>query len=170
MVTIKETIIIYNTFFMNNNYINIYNILINYTRNKKLYTSLNREDNFSDRLTLFLLHFAFFLKNFKNTENKQILQEIYDFNFRQLELSIREIGYGDQSINKKMKVYINLFHSMINEIHFWDDLKKDEKNQKLSIFLEDFNKIEELVDYFEDFKLNLTKKNLNYLLKGVIND
>jgi len=154
---------------MNNNYINIYNILINYTRNKKLYTSLNREDNFSDRLTLFLLHFAFFLKNFKNTENKQILQEIYDFNFRQLELSIREIGYGDQSINKKMKVYINLFHSMINEIHFWDDLKKDEKNQKLSIFLEDFNKIEELVDYFEDFKLNLTKKNLNYLLKGVIN-
>jgi cytochrome b pre-mRNA-processing protein 3 len=154
---------------MNNNYINIYNILINYTRNKKLYTSLNREDNFSDRLTLFLLHFAFFLKNFKNTENKQILQEIYDFNFRQLELSIREIGYGDQSINKKMKVYINLFHSMINEIHFWDDLKKDEKNQKLSIFLEDFNKIDELVDYFEDFKLNLTKKNLNYLLKGVIN-
>ena len=154
---------------MNNNYINIYNILINYTRNKKLYTSLNREDNFSDRLTLFLLHFAFFLKNFKNTENKQILQEIYDFNFRQLELSIREIGYGDQSINKKMKVYINLFHSMINEIHFWDDLKKDEKNQKLSIFLEDFNKIEELVDYFEDFKLNLTKKNLNYFLKSVSN-
>ena len=155
---------------MNNNYINIYNILINYTRNKKLYTSLNREDNFSDRLTLFLLHFAFFLKNFKNTENKQILQEIYDFNFRQLELSIRELGYGDQSINKKMKVYINLFHSMISEIHFWDDLKKDEKIQKLSIFLEDFNKIDELVDYFEDFKLNLTKKNLNYLLKGVIND
>ena len=155
---------------MNNNYINIYNILINYTRNKKLYTSLNREDNFSDRLTLFLLHFAFFLKNFKNTENKQILQEIYDFNFRQLELSIRELGYGDQSINKKMKVYINLFHSMISEIHFWDDLKKDEKIQKLSIFFEDFNKIDELVDYFEDFKLNLTKKNLNYLLKGVIND
>ena len=155
---------------MNNNYINIYNILINYTRNKKLYTSLNREDNFSDRLTLFLLHFAFFLKNFKNTENKQILQEIYDFNFRQLELSIRELGYGDQSINKKMKDYINLFHSMISEIHFWDDLKKDEKIQKLSIFLDDFNKIDELVDYFEDFKLNLTKKNLNYLLKGVIND
>ena len=98
------------------------------------------------------------------------MQDLYDFTFRQIELDIREIGYGDQSINKKMKVYINLFHSMINEIHFWDDLKKDEKNQKLSIFLEDFNKIEELVDYFEDFKLNLTKKNLNYLLKGVIND
>ena len=86
---------------MTKNYLNIYNTLINYTRNKKLYRSLDRKDNFSDRLRLFLLHFAFFLKNFKNKENKELLQEIYDFNFRQLELSIREIGYGDQSINKK---------------------------------------------------------------------
>ena len=86
---------------MDKNYLNIYNNLINYTRNKELYKSLNREDNFSDRLSLFLLHFSFFLKNYKNDENKSVLQEIYDFNFRQLELSIREIGYGDQSINKK---------------------------------------------------------------------
>ncbi len=152
---------------MNKNFINIYNYLINYTRNKELYRSLNRNDNFSDRLTLFLLHFAFFLKNFKNDENKELLQKIYDFNFRQLELSIREIGYGDQSINKKMKVYINLFHSMVSEIHFWDDLNRTAKIEKLSIFLEDFNKIDKLVDYFEDFKEKLSKKNLNYLLKSV---
>tara|TARA_Y100001935_G_scaffold96762_1_gene80469 strand:+ start:427 stop:894 length:468 start_codon:yes stop_codon:yes gene_type:complete len=154
---------------MNKNYINIYNNLINYTRNKDLYRSLNRNDNFSDRLTLFLLHFAFFLKNFKNEENKEVLQEIYDFNFRQLELSIREIGYGDQSINKKMKVYINLFHSMVNEVHFWDNLDKIKKIEKLSLFLEDFRNIDKLVDYFEDFKLKISKKNLNYLLKGVSN-
>ena len=66
----------------------------------------------NNRLIFFLLHFAFYLKNFKNDQNKGILQDIYDFNFRQLELSIREIGYGDQSINKKMKDYINLFHSI----------------------------------------------------------
>ena len=152
---------------MNKNYLNIYNTLINYTRNKELYTSLKREDNFSDRLSLFLLHFAFFLKNFKNKENKDILQEIYDFNFKQLELSIREIGYGDQSINKKMKVYINLFHSMIDNIHYWDEIEKSVKIEKLTIFLEDFDKIEDLVEYFEDFKSKLTKKNLNLLLKGV---
>ncbi len=152
---------------MNKNLINIYNNLINYTRNKNLYISLNREDTFSDRLKMFLLHFAFFLKNFKNEENREILQEIYDFNFRQLELSIREIGYGDQSINKKMKIYLNLFHTMVSEIHFWDDLDKSKKNEKLSIFLEDFKKIDELVDYFQEFELKLSKKNLNYLLKGV---
>ena len=146
---------------MKNNYIHIYNKLINYTRNKELYSSLKREDTFSDRLILFLLHFAFYLKNFKNDKNKAILQEIYDFNFRQMELSIREIGYGDQSINKKMKDYINLFHSMISEVHFWDNLEKTQKTEKLGIFLSDFNNLEYLVDYFEDFNQNLEKKNLN---------
>ena len=136
---------------MNEKYIHVYNNLINYTRNKDLYNSLDRQDNFSDRLTLFLLHFAFFLKNYKNEENKIILQEIYDFNFRQLELSIREIGYGDQSINKKMKDYINLFHSMVSEIHFWKNLSKSQKLEKFLIFLTDFNKIEDLLDYFELF-------------------
>ena len=154
---------------MDEKYLYIYNNLINYTRNKDLYKSLNREDNFADRLTLFLLHFSFFLKNFKNEENKIILQEIYDFNFRQLELSIREIGYGDQSINKKMKDYINLFHSMVSEIHFWDNLDKPEKFKKFSIFLSDFNNIDDLLDYFEDFNEKLSKKTLNSFLKSVSN-
>ena len=154
---------------MKENYIYIYNNLINFTRNKDLYKSLNRDDNFSDRLTLFLLHFAFLLKNFKNEQNKMILQDIYDFNFRQLELSIREIGYGDQSINKKMKDYINLFHSMVSEIHFWNDLSKAQKIEKFSIFLSDFKEITELLDYFELFNDNLSKKTLNSYLKSVSN-
>ena len=42
-------------------------------------------------------------------ENKKIIIKKYMIiYFRQLELSIREIGYGDQSINKKMKDYLNL--------------------------------------------------------------
>ena len=154
---------------MNKKYINIYNNLINYTRNKDLYKYLNREDNFSDRLTLFLLHFSFFLKNFKSNENKKILQEIYDFNFRQLELGIREIGYGDQSINKKMKNYINLFHSMVSEIHFWDNLEKSEKLKKISFFLNDFENINHLLDYFDEFNTKLSKKTLNSYIKSVSN-
>ena len=154
---------------MNNKYIYIYNNLINFTRNKDLYKNLNRVDNFSDRLILFLLHFSFFIKNFKNDENKKILQEIYDFNFRQLELSIREIGYGDQSINKKMKDYINLFHSMLSEIHYWNTLNKSEKLKKISFFLSDFHNNDNLLDYFEEFNNNLSKKTLNSYLKSVSN-
>ena len=167
--TINEKKIIYNVLCMKQKYLYLYNNLINYTRNKDLYKDLNREDNFSDRLTLFLLHFSFFLKNYKNDENKTVLQEIYDFNFRQLELSIREIGYGDQSINKKMKDYINLFHSMVSEIHFWEDLSKSNKLKKISIFLNDFGNIEYLLDYFENFNDDLSKKTLNSYLKSVSN-
>ena len=143
--------------------------MIDLTRNKDLYKNLDREDNFSDRLSIFLLHFSFFLKNYKNDENKKILQEIYDFNFRQLELSIREIGYGDQSINKKMKDYINLFHAMVSEIHYWNKFEKDEKINKFSTFLTDFKNIQQLVDYFDDFNEKLSKKTLNYYTKSVIN-
>ena len=154
---------------MSEKYLTIYNKLINYTRNKDLYKNLNRQDNFSDRLTVFLLHFSFLLKNFKKDQNKDVLQKIYDFNFRQLELSIREIGYGDQSINKKMKDYINLFHSMVSEIHFWDNLTKDEKLNKISYFLSDFKNNHYLLDYFDDFNEKLSKKTLNSYLKSVIN-
>ena len=154
---------------MSEKYLHIYNNLINFTRNKELYSNFNREDKFSDRLCLFLLHFSFFVKNFKNEENKNTLQEIYDFNFKQLELSIREIGYGDQSINKKMKDFVNLFHSMLSEIHFWDSLSKEEKLKKISIFLSDFQNNEYLLEYFDEFNLNLSKKTLNSYLKSVSN-
>jgi len=152
-----------------NEYINIYNNLINLTRNKKLYLNLKRNDVFSDRLLLFLLHFSFFVKNFKDKESKKTIQKIYDFNFRQLELSIREIGYGDQTINKKMKIYINLFHEMLSEIHFWNTFDINKKNEFLGKYLTDYEDLIDIVKYFDDFHDNISKKTLNYFIKSVIN-
>jgi cytochrome b pre-mRNA-processing protein 3 len=154
---------------MNNKYIYIYNNLIKLTTNKSLYKNIKKNDTFSDRLTLFLLHFAFFLKEFKSSENKNILQDIYDYNFRQLELSAREIGYGDQSINKKMKDYINTFHAIVSEIHFWNNLDYLDKEKKLILFLDNFNNISYLVDYFDQFRLKLSKNTLNSYIKSVSN-
>ena len=154
---------------MKSEYLNIYNNLIKLTTNKNLYKGFIKQDTFSDRLIFFLIHFAFFLKVYKNQDNSKKLQEIYDFNFRQLELSIREIGYGDQSINKKMKDYINLFHSIVSEIHFWESYDKTEKKKKISLFLDNMSENDYLIDYLDDFKDKLSKKNLNYFLKGVIN-
>ena len=150
-------------------YINIYNNLIKLTINKNLYKNFKNQDTFGDRMVFFLLHFAFFFKSFKNEENTKTLQDIYDYCFRQLELSIREIGYGDQSINKKMKDYINVFHGMVSDLHFWEKLTKTEKLNKISNFLVDIENIEYLVDYFEDFNQNLSKKTLNSYLKSVSN-
>ena len=155
---------------MNKEYINIYNNLIKLTRNKELYKNFLNQDTFSDRLIYFLLHFAFFFKIYKNADNKKVLQEIYDQTFRQLELSIREIGYGDQSINKKMKDYLNLFYGMIDKIHSWDDQSSDEKRLILSKFVNSDADLIYLVDYFEKYRLKLLNNTLNSYIKGVVNN
>ena len=153
---------------MNSKYINIYNNLVNLTRNKDLYKNFEKQDTFSDRLTILLLHFAFFLKNYKKDNDKNILQEIYDYIFRQLELSIREIGYGDQSINKKMKDYINLFYAMIDKINNWEDLSNEHKVMVLSKFIDKQSNPEYLAIYFDKYSENLSNNPLNFYLKGVL--
>ena len=153
---------------MNIKYINIYNNLVNLTRNKDLYKGFEKQDTFSDRLIFFLLHFAFFLKIYKENNEKKVLQEIYDYIFRQVELSIREIGYGDQSINKKMKEYLNLFYGMIDKIHDWENLSIDSKTNLLENFLDNVTNIVYLVHYFENYRLNLINNTLNSHIKGVV--
>jgi len=152
---------------MNTEYIYLYNNFIKLTTNKKLYEGYVETDTFNDRLVFFLLHLTLFFKAFKKEENSKILQEIYDFCFRQLELSIREIGYGDQSINKKMKDYLNLFHAMISELYLWDKIEKTKKKELFCIFLKNSCKVDYLVDYFDDFYKELIKKTLNSYLKSV---
>ena len=65
--------------------------------------------------------------------------------------------------------YINLFHSMVSEIHFWKNLSRRQKIEKFSIFLTDFKEIDHILDYFELFDDNLSKKTLNSYLKSVSN-
>ena len=153
---------------MSSDYINIYNNLVNLTRNKELYKDFKTQDTFSDRLIFFLLHFAFFLKIYKENNDKKLLQKIYDFIFRQVELSIREIGYGDQSINKKMKDYLNLFYGMIDKIHDWDNLTLESRNTILDKFLDNAVNTEFLADYFEKYRLNLINNTLSSHIKGIV--
>ena len=153
---------------MNKNYLNIYNNLVKLTRNKELYKDFKNQDTFSDRMIFFLLHFAFFLKIYKEKNDKKLLQEIYDYTFRQVELSVREIGYGDQSINKKMKDYLNLFYGMIDKIHIWDDLNLESRALLLENFLDNAKNTEYLAVYFEKYRLNLTNNTLNSYIKGVL--
>jgi len=153
---------------MNKNYINIYNNLVKLTRNKDLYKGFKNQDTFSDRLIFFLLHFAFFLKIYKENNDKEVLQEIYDHTFRQVELSIREIGYGDQSINKKMKDYLNLFYGMIDKINDWDNLTFELRALLLENFLDNASNTEYLAGYFEKYRINLTNNTLNSYIKGVV--
>ena len=89
--------------------------------------------------------------------------------FKQLELSIREIGYGDMSINKKMKSYINTFHSLLTKIDLWENIGDKEREDLLRSFFNYNGDIVALSKYFEKYRLFLLKSSLNLFIKGVVN-
>ena len=153
---------------MNSKYLSIYNNLIQLTRNKLLYENKLSNETFSDRLIIFLFHFAFFLKIYKNKSNKVEFQNLYDFIFYQIELSIREIGYGDSTVNKKMKEYINLLYKIIDKVELWEKLDFNEKVDFFSKFLDVTYENSFYIDYFNKYSIYLTKKSFNYFTKEVI--
>jgi len=153
---------------MSKNYINIYNNLIKFTRNKLLYKNTNVEEDFSIRLTMYLIHFAFFLKEYKSKNQKKELQDIYDYNFRQLEISIREIGYGDVSINKKMKDYLNLFHKIILDLDKWESYQTQEKASFFSNIISNKVNSSFFVEYFENYQIFLKKNSLNSFVNNIL--
>ena len=115
-----------------------------------------------------LLHLAFFLRNFKKKTDPKYLQNFYDYVFRQLELDIREIGYGDQTVNKKMKTYVNMLYSIINKIDNWDKLSSEQKINIFSFYIEIKDNSEKFLDYFEKYSNYLTNISLNSFTKSVI--
>ena len=142
---------------MKNDYLNIYNNLIKLTRNKNLYMNLKNNDTFSDRLIILLFHYSFFLKFYKNQISSDESQDLFDFIIRQIELSIREIGYGDVSVNKKMKDYVNLFYSILEKIEFWDRMDKSSKISLIGEFINIKDNSDFLISYFDkyiDFLIN----------------
>ena len=153
---------------MDNNYINFYNNLVDLTRNKILYKDFTYQDTFSDRLVIFLFHFAFFLNVFKSNSKRNILQTVFDYIFKQLEISLREIGYGDTGINKRMKSYVNFFYSILNKIDDWENLDREGQKQIFKFYLNIKNESFVLTEYFEKYRNYLKKSTFNSLLKGVI--
>ena len=153
---------------MNNNYLNIYNNLIKLTRNKKLYLMLEKEDTFSDRLIFLFFHLAIFLKQFKSSASSKELQDIFDFIIKQIELSIREIGYGDASINKKMKNYLNLFYSLLEKIESLDLDNIEVLTNLLKKYLNTEKNLDFYVEYFNKYRIFLTKNTLNSFTKDIL--
>tara|TARA_B100001250_G_C19274139_1_gene560420 strand:- start:11 stop:484 length:474 start_codon:yes stop_codon:yes gene_type:complete len=154
---------------MKDHYLNIYNNLIKLTRNKSLFEKINIQDSFYDRMIVFFIHFAFFLKVYKKEDNKQYLQKLYDFVFNQIDISLQEAGHGDTTINKKMKNYVSIFHSIIKKVDYWESLKNEEKTNFFSTFFEHSIESSYFVEYFDKYRNFLTNNTLNYFTKGVIN-
>ena len=153
---------------MKNDYLNIYNNLIKLTRNKSLYYNSKNNDTFSDRLIILLLHFSFFLKTYKNSLSKEEAQDLFDFIVRQIELSIREIGYGDVSVNKKMKDYVNLFYSILEKIENWDSFDSSKKTKLLGDLMNIKDDNDLFIEYFDKYSHFLSENSLKNFTKDIL--
>ena len=150
-------------------FVNLYNNLVNLSRNKSLFSLFTDKDTFSDRILILLFHFAFFLRQYKGKTDKEYLQKFFDYFFRQIELSIREIGYGDVSINKKMKDYINVFFSILDKINDWNKLDDEKKGDILAFYYKLKDNHLKIVNYFDNFEIYLSKTPLKSFTKNIIN-
>ena len=153
---------------MKNNYLNIYNNLIKLTRNKNLYLNLKNNDTFSDRLIILLFHYSFFIKFYKSQISIDESQDLFDFIIRQIELSIREIGYGDVSVNKKMKDYVNLFYLILEKIESWDSMDKSSKRSLFGEFINIKDNSDFFINYFDKYRDFLLNNPLKIFIKDII--
>ena len=150
----------------------LYNKIVFLTRKNLFYKDFNLSDSFSNRIYLIFFHLSFILISLKNTEiNKNSSQDIFDFFFKQIELNCRELGYGDTSINKKMKDLIKLFYEILFQCQNWKQLKNINKNKILLKFFTNnsHNKIitNKLTNYFNNFAFFIEDISFNSLTKGV---
>ena len=129
--------------------------------------NLSNKETFSDRLIFLLLHLSFFLKIFKNNNTKDLLQNIHDFIFKQIELSIREIGYGDVSINKNMKKYVNFFYDILSKIDKWENLDNHKKEEILEKLINNPKNISFFVIYFDKLSSFYKNNTLNFFTKDI---
>ena len=67
-----------------------------------------------------------------------------------------------------MKLYVNIFYSILSKIENWDNTAKFEKNKIFSEYIDlDENSLL-LIEYFDIYIEYLRKNTFNSLLKGVI--
>ena len=125
---------------------NLYNTLLYLSRNLFFYNKIKLKDTFETRLYLIFFHFSIILTVFKNKKT-DFPQENYDDLFHCVENDLRELGFGDVSVNKKMKDMNKIFYDIL--------LKINKSNNDLEI-----NK-KLVLKYFEYFKdSNLDKYDL----------
>ena len=95
----------------------LYNKILFLSRNKLFYTKLSLNDTFQNRIYLIFLHISFLFIKLKQKNKgqfyKEFYQKMFDFIFKKIELNMREIGYGDMTVNKNMKFLVKIFYNIL---------------------------------------------------------
>ena len=94
---------------------NIYQNIIKISRSKFFYLDLKLEDTFETRFDLIIFHafLVFFFYKKKSISKPNLSQELFDHMFGDFDNNLREMGFGDIAVNKKMKVFVTAFYGRI---------------------------------------------------------
>ena len=131
---------------MHNN--DLYNTLLSLSRNIFFYKEIKLPDTFETRIYLMFIHFSLMMIVSKK-KNLKFDQKSYDYLFQSIEYNLRELGFGDVSVNKKMKDFNKILYDILLKIE-----KPDEKDFKINekIILKYFSQINtENNDYLNKF-------------------
>jgi cytochrome b pre-mRNA-processing protein 3 len=151
----------------------LYNKLVELSRNIFFYKEILLKDNFKTRINLIFVHFSILLIVF-NKKKKKFPQKIFDNIFLNIEYHIRELGYGDVTVNKKMKTLTRVFYDILlksNKSNL-DAYEANNKILKTYFELSSANSpilIDKLCVYFNNFYNFCFDLKTDIVLKGQIN-
>ena len=92
-----------------------------------------------------------------NQKNIKFLQENYDDLFASIENNLRELGFGDVSVNKKMKELNKIFYDILLKINIEKSNFKTNKKLILKYFNDENMKKSENYELFSEYFLNFFK-------------
>ena len=139
----------------------LYNNIILLSRNKLFYTKFGLIDAFQNRIHLIFIHISFiFIKIKQNNKNKMFkifYQKLFDLIFNNIELNMREIGYGDTTINKSMRFLTKTFYNILLHCEKYKKMNEEEKKVFFNKHLAQNNiknnaNIKHIVEYFNKYE------------------
>ena len=104
----------------------MYSILLKLSRNIFFYNKINLPDNFETRIYLMFIHFSIMMLISKK-KGKKSDQKTYDILFNKIEYNLRETGYGDVTVNKKMKELNKILYDILLKLELSENYGKSFK-------------------------------------------
>ena len=152
----------------------LYNKLVELSRNIFFYKKIHLKDDFETRINLLFIHLSIILIIFKGRNKSEFPQNIFDNIFLNIEYHIRELGYGDVVVNKKMKTLLQIFYDILLKINSSGEEKNTINKNLIKIYLvpqsdEQNQLIDNLASYFQKFYNFCFELENNHMLKGEIN-
>ena len=154
-------------------YNSLYSKLVELSRNIFFYKEILLKDNFETRINLIFIHFSILLIIFKG-KKKEFPQAIFDNIFLNIEYHIRELGYGDVTVNKKMKILNRVFYDILLKLNQTKSEEFEVNIEILKTYFELRNTnssilVDNLSVYFNNFYNFCFELKTDSVLKGRIN-